>query len=71
MKEQIRIETKSGEIYFGDPYEVDFKHVNYLWLNKRKCTQQEVDEVMRALYKHRIQLDKMKTWVVLRVESEK
>lgn len=69
MKEQIRIETKSGEIYFGDPYEVALKNVSYLWLNKRRCTQQEVDEVMRALYKHKIKLDYMKTWVVLRVED--
>ena len=68
MKMRIRIETKFGEIYFGDPYEVDLKNVNYLWLNKRKCTMQEVDEVLRALTKHRIQLEDMKDWVALRME---
>lgn len=67
MKMLIRLETKSGEIYFGDPYEVDFNNVNYLWINKRKCTQQELDEVMRALFKHKIQLDDMRDWVEIRI----
>lgn len=62
MKMRIRIEAKSGELYFGDPYEVDLKNVNYLWLNKRRCTQQEVDEVWRALSKHHIKLEDMKDW---------
>ena len=69
---RIRFETKSGEIYFGDPYEVDFKNADYIWLewpNKRRATRQELDKVMQALGKHCISLDDLVDWVALIVES--
>lgn len=56
MKVRVRLITKAGDVFFGDPYEIDSRNRHPVWLNKKRYSQQFLDEAAKCASKHGVSI---------------